>query len=258
MAYKVNPKTDGSKVICCIPHFGKVVYGKGLEPGVCPNKCEDCFFQSGRSYLEPLAENLPNMPSLEQAKNMIVRVNDGHDSNVKRELVLAMIEQYGYEDMFFNTAIPRDLGGFVIRGKLRPVVLTLNPAKLTDKGWHRLKDIPANLMFGRFRVNTWNLELADKAIEHYTSAGIPVVLTFMAYYQLDLPKGHEAYYDFRKRTLNSYWVITEAGWNMVTDRYRDNPLVLTCGRDAKTHACSACRNCEREYHRCLERIAKAE
>lgn len=56
MRYKENPKTKGSGIIACIP-----------QTGVCPNKCEDCFFQSGRSYLEPLEENLPNMPTVEMA-----------------------------------------------------------------------------------------------------------------------------------------------------------------------------------------------
>ncbi len=49
MSYKENPKTKGSGIISCIP-----------QKGVCPNKCEDCFFQSDRSYLEPLGENLPS------------------------------------------------------------------------------------------------------------------------------------------------------------------------------------------------------
>ena len=50
MPYKENPKTKGSGIICCIP-----------QKGTCPNNCEDCFFQSGRSYLEPLSENLPRV-----------------------------------------------------------------------------------------------------------------------------------------------------------------------------------------------------
>lgn len=75
--YIKNPKTAGSGIITCIP-----------QTGTCPNQCEDCFFQSGRSYLEPLEENLPNMPPLEMAEGRFVRVNDGNDSNVQRELVI--------------------------------------------------------------------------------------------------------------------------------------------------------------------------
>ena len=74
MVYKENPKTKNSGILCCIPQTGK-----------CPQGCEDCFFQSGRSYLEPLDENLPNMPTIEEAKNRLIRVNaDGNDSNVNR------------------------------------------------------------------------------------------------------------------------------------------------------------------------------
>jgi len=43
MGYKENPKTKGSGIVCAIP-----------QKGICPNRCEDCFFQSGRSY-----ENTP-------------------------------------------------------------------------------------------------------------------------------------------------------------------------------------------------------
>jgi hypothetical protein len=41
MSYIENPKTKGSGIVCAIP-----------QPGVCPIGCEDCFFQSGRSFLE--------------------------------------------------------------------------------------------------------------------------------------------------------------------------------------------------------------
>ena len=58
MNYIENPKTKGSGIITCIP-----------QEGICPMKCDDCFFQSGRSYLEPLDINLPNMPDLELTKN---------------------------------------------------------------------------------------------------------------------------------------------------------------------------------------------
>ena len=40
---------------------------------------------SGRSYLEPLDENVPNLPDVASALNRVVRVNDGNDSNVGQE-----------------------------------------------------------------------------------------------------------------------------------------------------------------------------
>jgi len=55
MTYKENPKTKGSGILCAIPQTGR-----------CPMQCSDCFFQSGRSFLEPLDENLPNMPEFHE------------------------------------------------------------------------------------------------------------------------------------------------------------------------------------------------
>jgi hypothetical protein len=91
-SYIENPKTKGSGVICCIP-----------QKGFCPVNCADCFFQSGRSYLEPLEEKLPNMPTLEQSAGMVVRVNDGNDSNNQREPVMSAVERYPQK--FFNVIV---------------------------------------------------------------------------------------------------------------------------------------------------------
>jgi len=227
MAYIENPKTKGSGVLCAIP-----------QTGTCPIKCDDCFFQSGRSYLEPLEENLPNLPDPVDVGDYIVRMNDGNDSNVQREIVLEAAKRYKH--VFFNTSIPKlDFPG--------PVVLTVNPGKMTDKDAHLVDPVPKNLMFVRFRVNMWNLDLCDKVVEHYTSRGAAVVLTFMAYYVESVPEEYARFYTYRKRTLNSYWVITEEGWGQVVERYAGNEKVYTCGKDAKTHACKECKRCATEY-----------
>lgn len=236
--YIENPKTKGSGVICAIP-----------QKGVCPIGCADCFFQSGRSYLEPLDENLPNMPTPEMARGRVVRMNDGNDSNNQRELVVAAADRY--EHAFFNTSIPRDLEGFG-----RPVVLTVNPGKKTDQSAHLLDPVPPNLMFVRFRTNTWNLSLCDRVVEHYSEREIPIVLTFMAYFTETVPKEHEHHYEFRKRTMNSYWVIDPAAWDMVLARYEGNQWVYACGKDANTFKCHRCGNCLREYFATLERMKK--
>lgn len=256
--YKENPKTQGSGILCCIP-----------QKGLCPNNCPDCFFQSNRSYLEPLEKNLPNMPPLELAKNHVVRVNDGNDSNVQKELVLESTKQYPQK--FYNTSIP-DLDFPA------PVVLTSNPGKMTDEDFH-VVDIPKNLMFVRFRTNMWNLALCDKAVRYYTHKGIPIILTFMAYYESSNPeleqlKVHEATgtcyitwdgqtvawekgYIFRKRTLNSYWAITTRSWRDIMTRYRFNKYVHSCGyvegELGDTH-CRFCGNCLLEYYATMERI----
>jgi len=231
MSYIENPKTKGSGVLCAIP-----------QTGACPVKCADCFFQSGRSFLEPLDENLPNLPTPEQAKGHIVRMNDGNDSNNQRDLVMEAASKY--ERVFYNTSMPKDLAGFG-----GPVVLTVNPGKMTDKKIHKVNPVPDNLMFVRFRANTWNGTLCEEAVEYYTERGVPVVLTFMAYYTQEIPAGHEWAYTLRPRTTNTYHVIRPSVWDEIMGVYADagNALVYACGKDAETFACQRCGNCVREY-----------
>jgi len=208
-------------------------------------KCDDCFAFSGRSYLEPLEKNLPNMPSAEFAEDYVVRVNDLNDSNYQRELVMEATKIY--KRKFYNTAMPRDLGGFDA-----PVVLTINPAKLTDKNFFKLDPVPPNLMFVRMRVNTWNLDLVDEAIKYYSERKTPVILTFMRYYMLKLPEGHEENYTFKKKILNDYWVIKDDVWAEIMKRYRYNENVDSCGRIQVE--CRRCGNCLREYFATMERL----
>jgi len=236
MAYKENPKTKGSGIVCAIP-----------QKGTCPNKCEGCYFQSGRSYLEPLEDNLPNMPT--DWDKRVVRVNDGNDSNVNRMKVMQMTA--GFPMKFYNTAIPEDLDKFNA-----PVVLTVNPGDMTDKSWHELDPIPKNLMFVRFRANTWNKLIGREIVDYYTSSTIPVIFTFMAYYNETVPVGHMRNYTYRKRTLNSYWVIIQKAWDRVLNNYKNNPYVYACGKDANTFPCNRCGNCLREYFATTERIGE--
>jgi len=240
MPYIENPKTKGSGIICCIP-----------QTGVYPIGCADCFFQSGHSYLEPLDDNLPNMPSVKCVGGRVVRVNDGNDSNNRRDLVISATACY--QQKFYNTSIPTNLEFFDA-----PVVLTINPGDMTDDNAHVMDPIPRNLMFVRVRVNSWNLDLVDWAVEYYTGQGIPVILTFMAYYIESIPDEHKYNYIFSKRTINSYWVLTSVAWNRIMDRYRINHLVYSCGKDANTHACHRCGNCLREYFATMERMKAKE
>ena len=235
MGYIENPKTKGSGVVCAIP-----------QTGVCPVGCHDCFFQSGRSYLEPLDENLPNLPPISITRGKIVRFNDGNDSNVQREEVEKVAARY--DAVFFNTSMPKKLAEF-----MKPVILTVNPGKITDTRAHLVDPCPSNLMFVRVRTNTWNLELVDSVIEHYTERKVPVVLTMMAYYGETIPSGHQENYTFRKRTTNSYWVITPQAWDNIVARYKSDSLVYICGKDANTHGCKYCGNCLREYFSTVER-----
>ena len=145
------------------------------------------------------------------------------------------------------------------------MVLTINPGEQTDKGFYKLEQDRSkysNLMYVRFRTNTWNLKLAAEAVEYYTKWEVPVILTFMAYYDsLDFPKEvwQKLGYTQRKRTLNSYWAITTEAWRKVMDRFRDNKWVYSCGKiegeEGDTH-CRFCGNCLREYAATMERMKK--
>lgn len=241
--YKENPKTKGSGIICCIP-----------QKGTCPNGCEDCYFQSGRSYLEPLEDNLPNMPTVEQVGHRIVRVNDGNDSNVDSQLVIGETDKYPLK--FYNTAIPSGLTKFLYA----PVVVTINPGTMTDKNFYRLVDpVLVNLMFVRFRTNMWNLNILNDAVAYYSEREVPIVLTFMAYFiKKDYQKMYKNYI-FRKRTLNSYWGITTKAWEMVMGNYRHNKWVYSCGKiegEQGITACRHCGNCLREFFATMERMSK--
>ena len=239
MTYKYNPKTKGSGIICCIP-----------QTGTCPNNCPDCFFQNGRSYLEPLNKNLPNMPSLEQIGHRVVRVNDGNDSNYARKKVVERTQYF--KNKFYNTSDSIRIEDFP-----GPVVLTINPAKFTDSYFHKLDQIPKNLMFVRFRTNMWNLDILDEAIEHYTPKQVPVVLTFMAYYTEKVSLEYRAHYTFRQRTLNSYYAITTKAWESVMAKYKYNHFVYSCGKtegEKGITSCSRCGNCLREYFNTMERL----
>jgi hypothetical protein len=231
--YKWNPKVKGSGIITAIP-----------QTGICPNKCADCFFQSGRSYLEPLAKNLPHLPPAMYTLGRVVRINDGNDSNIEKQVVLERGEEFS--DCFFNTAIPNlDFPA--------PVVLTINPGGKTDTDFYKVKPLP-NLMFVRIRVNAWNLDTVVRpAVEYYTERGVPVVLTFMAYYTETVPFEHSAKYEWRKRTLNSYWVLTRDAQMEIERMFDYNPLVYTCGHKGE-YACSRCGNCLREYYAAKERL----
>jgi len=239
MGFKENPKTKGSGILTCIPQTGRCLIG-----------CEDCFFQSGRSYLEPLEKNLPNMPPLEMAENMIVRVNDGNDSS--NDFPSAMENTMYFRNKFYNTSMVNHLQDFDA-----PFVLTINPKSMTDKSFHQIKPL-CNLMFVRFRTNTWNWTVANAAVEYYTSKDVPVVLTFMAYYNGNIPESHQKYYQLRKRVLNEYQAITTEAWQMVMERYRENKYVYSCGREGIASGCKFCGNCLREYFATLERMKKPE
>lgn len=243
MSYIENPKTKGSGIICAIPQKGR-----------CPNKCKDCFFQSGRSYLEPLEENLPNIPP-EVKPHQIVRINDGNDSYFDRENVIACGSKFPLK--FYNTSYNIDLDKYDA-----PVVLTLNPSRMTDREFYKVDPIPDNLMFVRFRVNMWNLWKLREAVQYYADRKVPIMLTFMAYYEEEsIPEEWRSHYMFRKRTINSYYAIKTSAWRRIVRFWDDTHLekwVYTCSKiegERGETACRFCGNCVREFMATMERMS---
>jgi len=146
---------------------------------------------------------------------------------------------------------------------------------MTDHDWYKLDPIPKNLMFVRIRSNMWNLwKVVLPAVEYYTAHEIPVVLTFMAYYQEgdEIPDdikirkfyyidGMKDAYIFRKRTLNSYWAITTVAWEYIMEIFKYNYWVYSCGKlegEKGTYKCHRCGNCLREYFYTMEKMRKNE
>jgi len=219
MVEKVNPKMVGTNLIDCIPQTGE-----------CPLQCEECFYNGGRFYR---TLDKPLMPSLEESKNKIVRINSGHDSNIQRESVIEKTRKYPYK--FYNTSLPNfDFPS--------PVVFTCNGRKLllVDKQLD-------NLMFVRVRTSVFDLENVDLAIEHYLNQyNIPIVLTFMRYYDGDkIPQEYKKYFIFKKHILNSYWCHNVDTHLEILKRYKGTGVRM-CGTPISSY-CVDCRNCEFLY-----------
>jgi hypothetical protein len=233
--YSENPKTAGSGIICAIP-----------QAGLCPNKCEGCYFQSGGSYLEPLCENTPNLPH-EIAPWEVLRVNDGNDSNNDREYVISSTK-FAMNQRFFNTSIP----------DLRfpaPVVLTVNPGKRLSRNYHKIINPPANLMMVRVLVAAWNLGLVQDAVHFYTKAGVHVTLTPMAYQDVEMiPLVFRGFYIENRRTLNTYHTLRIEHMTALAAGYAHLPDVSLCAPiygSAVVHGCKDCGICLKMWHRTM-------
>jgi len=232
---KQNPKLEGSGLIDCIP-----------QKGYCPNKCPECYYNNG--FFLDLFEELPLMPTIEEIGNKIVRVNSGNDSNIEKDLVLKETEIY--QKKFYNTSIP----DFNFPG---PVVFTVNGGSFGDttEHWKQIKTLCDfgnlnNIMFVRYKTNTWNLGLLDQCVEYFANENnIPVVLTFMRYKLYENVENIEDY-EIRKSIINTYWCIKEEAFNKIVEKYENNELVDVCG--GKTYGnsyCKSCRNCEKYYNK---------
>ncbi|MBU1180342.1 hypothetical protein KJ885_05340 [Patescibacteria group bacterium] len=231
--YVENPKLKGSNIIDCIPHTGE-----------CPLNCAECFYNGGRFFR---TLNEPWMPPVELVGDKIVRVNSGHDSNIDREMVLKATQHF--TSVFYNTAIGKGIDKFPA-----PVVFTCNGGPTSRL--KLLKPVPRNLMFVRVRVDSWDMETVDRAVKYYWEEhGVPVVLTFMRFYDGDLiPEEAKDDYEWRKNVTNSYWCPRVETVLRIAARYKGQG-VRTCGTPVSS-SCFDCRNCEFLYWDCLRRINK--
>jgi len=231
-----NPKMIGTNIIDCIPQTGE-----------CPIQCEECFYNSGRFYR---TLDTPLIPSLEESKGKIVRVNSGHDSNLQFDKVMNATKNY--PDKFYNTSIE----------KMRfeaPVVLTLN--RSTDNYFIRKDDVEGDIseiMFVRVRINIWNtIDMGLGAIVEWHK-DFPVVLTDMRYYSNRKIRDNQAdeYYEFRKHILNSYWMLNRKGYDKIFALLHF-PNVYWCGNPfSLSTLCADCRLCEHLYIQAKMRLMK--
>ena len=129
---------------------------------------------------------------------------------------------------------------------------------MTDNDFYRVDPIPKNLMFVRFRINTWNWLPLPNVIDYYSDREIPIILTFMAYHEEgSIPKAHRRNYIYRQRTINSYYAIESDAWWKIMSTYRFNIFVYSCGKvegELGDTRCKHCGNCLREYFATMERI----
>lgn len=221
-----NPKLIGSNIIDCIPQTGE-----------CPNRCAECFYNSGRFYR---SLDKPLIPSKKDAEGKIVRVNSVHDSNLDKKRVLTIARDYRRK--FFNTSI----SNFDFPA---PVVFTAN----ADDVIHLVQPTP-NLMFVRARTTLWNLYDVRKIIEHYWERHkVPVVLTFMRFYSKDsIPEIFQNDYEWKQHILNSYWRIKSEAIIKIMS-YFNGQGVLMCGTPYSS-LCVDCRNCEFLYWECIRKM----
>jgi hypothetical protein len=246
-----NPKQEGSVLFDCRPQTGK-----------CPNGCNQCFYNRDDAYYQDIHQ--PSVPCPKDVGDGIVRMNCGHDSNIEKELVIETSKLYKHA--FFNTSIPNlDFPG--------PVVLTVNPREEEDYYTpSQFVGQTDHLMFVRFRVSPTNLAILEEAVLRWSACNIPLVLTFMAYYD-DMPPGtkpevlspgyfledrsvfKQVAYTWQQRHINSYYCATPEFMEYVTKRMKGigGRLVTKCGT-VDSRLCKDCQNCSTYYHQTMKHL----
>lgn len=226
-----NPKLTGSNILDC-----------RIQTGDCPRACNQCFY----NHMPDDYKASPIIPSVQEAKGKIVRMNAEHDSGVKKNLVIeaALL----YDDSFFNTSLPDT-------NYPRPVVLTVNPDErvAARHRWTRPKDVAlSTLMFVRFRVSAENYLQCTAFEQEWLAADIPVVLTFMRYYTKYACPSLNAY-EFKQHFLHDCWQLKEEAKEDICQYAMIDLMsgIYTCGE-----TCATCGNCERFYWIAKDRMVK--
>jgi len=243
-----NPKQEGTNLFDCRPQVGS-----------CPIGCNQCFYNRPGAFYVPIDQ--PNIPDPEEVGDGIIRMNCGHDSNIQRELVIETAKKY--KNFFFNTSIPK----FHFPG---PVVFTANPKEeelAMSSGncdWDQKQNVYFDrIMFVRLRVSPSNLHLVATAINSWIKYQIPVVLTFMAYYDQEPPISEEVLkdltgqpiYEWRIRHINSYFCPTREFKEYVINRMKKigGRLVTMCGT-LDSNYCKDCMNCSTYYWQTMKHL----
>ena len=226
-----NPKQAGSPLFDCIPQYGP-----------CPNNCNQCYYnRPGAFYLDL---NRGHFPTLEEVGDGIVRINSGHDSNIRRAYVI--VSTVHFPKRFFNTSIP----SFDFPA---PVVFTANAEE------EKIPYLPSGIvrydykkiMFIRLRVSSTNLLHIFSAAAQWSEAGVPVVLTFMRYYD---PPPDAVNYEYRKSVKNDYWCPKKrfiAGVMKVAKLLQTKAIITICGTLESSY-CRDCLKCQSFYHQAME------
>ena len=239
---KQNPKQVGSNLIDCKPQVGK-----------CPLDCNQCYYNRPGAYYGDVHSQ--EIPTKEEAKGKIVRMNAAHDSNIDRDQVIAVASEY--EDVFFNTAI----NNLKFPG---PVVLTANPDE-TKRGFKAPYHVPDNLMFVRLRTSPANLFDVGKAAMDWTLSDILVVLTFMCYSNkeemelVDKPIAmSDSCFEYGVTHKNKYWKPTRVFKEYAIKYIRQfigSRMISMCGT-LDSNLCKDCRLCEYYYWITKKRLSE--
>lgn len=237
---KRNPKLVDSPLFDCIP-----------QKGPCPNDCSQCFYN--HNFYLPIDQS--HFPTLKEVGDGIVRVNTGHDSNIDRNYIIWSTQVY--PKRFFNTSMP----SFNFPD---PVVFTANPKE--EETPILPQDILGNkllncafddVMFVRLRVSSTNLHYIIMAAEQWGIEHVPIVLTFMRYYDEDVfAKQHPEFYYKRKHIKNNYWCPTENFIRLTLQFVSQfNPRIEMCGTPTSSF-CKDCLNCAKYYYITKKRMVK--